>query len=118
MQLNFTFPLHTVNASYKKVATPHPPFSGLSPLSTKIFVIPTQMTQFLEGPTHLPFNKSKGGGWSLNYAYRKYHLKFFNYTNTSDSLYFFFLIRSFQFKFSSKLYLGAFGKVSTLLEPC
>ena len=57
MQLNFTFPLHTVNASYKKVATPPiststpTPFSGLSPLSTKIFGTPTQMTQFLEGPT-------------------------------------------------------------------
>ena len=40
------------------------PFSGLSPLSSKIFGTP-QVTQFFGGPTPLPFNK---GGGSSNYA--------------------------------------------------
>ena len=37
------------------------PLSGLSPFLAKIFV-PLHVTQFLEGPTPLPFNKWGGGG--------------------------------------------------------
>ena len=51
------------------MATPSPPISasntlplsGLSPFLAKIFV-PLHVTQFLEGPTPLPFNKWGGGG--------------------------------------------------------
>ena len=57
---NFTFSPYTVNAiklsSKKKWPPPHfymnpPPFSGLSPLSSKTFGAPPKVTQFLEGPT-------------------------------------------------------------------
>ena len=40
------------------MATPPPPFTGLSPLSRKKL---PQVTQFLESPTP-PFNKGGGGG--------------------------------------------------------
>ena len=54
---NLTFPSHAVNMteleSNKKVATPpplpiKPPFTGLSPLSSKKFCIPPQVIQFLD----------------------------------------------------------------------
>ena len=53
----------------KKVATapflhqPSPPFSGLSPLSSKKNCTPPQVTQVLEGPT--PHPPLKEGGFQL-----------------------------------------------------
>ena len=55
--------------SNEKVATP-PPFTGLSPLSSKKNCTPPQVMQFLEGPIH-PFNKGGGegeGGGGSNYV--------------------------------------------------
>ena len=44
---------------------PYPPsFSGLSPLSSKQFCIPCQVTQILDGPTP-PLNKWGWGGGSI-----------------------------------------------------